>query len=69
MLALAGVRLPRGMLSSSDPEKVAAAKLLEKKLDEVLNSENHRWYLGKLDPEEAARRKKAAEEFKARYND
>jgi len=56
-------------LSSSDPEKVTAAKKLEAKLDEVLNSENHRWYIGKLDPEEAARRQKAAAEFKARYNE
>ena len=55
-------------LSSGDPKKVADAKKLEEKLDEVLNTVNHRWYLGKLDPEEAARRKKAAEEFKARYN-
>ena len=45
------------------------AKKLQAKLDEVLNSESHRWYLGKLDPEEAARRKEAAAEFKARYKD
>ncbi|MCK4872760.1 MAG: hypothetical protein KAS72_08560 [Phycisphaerales bacterium] len=52
---------------SSDADKVAAAEALQAKLDEVLNSENHRWYLGKMDPEEQARRKKAAEDFKARY--
>ena len=56
-------------LPSGDPKKVATAKLLEEKLDEVLNSVNQRWHLGKLDPEEAARRKQAAEEFKARYDD
>ena len=54
-------------LKSSDPTKVEAAHALEKKLDEVLNSSDHRWFLGKMDPAEQARRKKAAEEFKARY--
>ena len=37
------------------------------KLDEVLNSDDHKWYLGKTDPAEAAARAKAAAEFKARY--
>lgn len=55
--------------SSRDPEKVAAAEELAAKLTSVLNSENHRWYLGKMDPEEAAARKKAAEDFKTRYKD
>ena len=54
---------------SNDAERVEAARKLQDKLDEVLNSDDHKWYLGKLDPEEAARRKKAAEEFKARYKD
>jgi len=54
-------------LKSEDPAKKAAVKKLQEKLDQVLNSPNHRWFLGKMDPEEAARRKKAAEEFKARY--
>jgi len=53
--------------ASSDPEKVAAADALEAKLHEVLESDDHKWYLGKMDPEEAARRAKAAEEFKKRY--
>ncbi len=53
--------------SSGDPEKIKAAEALQSKLDDVLNSDNHKWYLGKMDPEEAARRQKAAEEFKARY--
>ena len=54
--------------SSEDPELVKAADALAAKLDEVLNSDDHKWFLGKMDPEEAARRKAAAEEFKARYN-
>ncbi|MHC5109361.1 MAG: multiheme c-type cytochrome [Planctomycetota bacterium] len=53
---------------SGDSAKMAAAEKLAKKLHEVLESKNHRWYLDKMDPEEAARRKEAAEEFKARYN-
>jgi len=56
-------------LKSADPTHVAAAKALEAKLDEVLNSEDHKWYLGKMDPEETARRKRAAEEFRARYKE
>ncbi len=52
---------------SGDAEKVAAAEALEAKIDEVLNSDHHKWYLGKMDPEEKERRKKAAEEFKSRY--
>ncbi len=53
--------------ASGDPKKQAAAEALAKGLDEVLNSEEHRWYLGKMSPEEAAKRKQRAEEFKARY--
>ncbi len=54
-------------LHSDDPARQAAAKALEAKIDEVLNSSNHRWYLNKLDPAEAERRKKAASDFKKRY--
>ena len=54
---------------SDDPEKKAAAKALEDKIDEVLNHNNHKWFLNKLDPEEIAKRKARAEEFKARYKD
>ncbi|MEZ6021327.1 MAG: multiheme c-type cytochrome [Planctomycetota bacterium] len=52
---------------SSDPAKAAAAANLRKEIDAVLATEDHRWYTGNMDPEEAARRKAAAEEFKARY--
>jgi len=54
-------------LHSDDPAKVEAAKALQAKLEEVLNTDDHKWYLGKTDPAEAAARKKAAEDFKARY--
>lgn len=53
--------------ADGDAEKATAAKALKARLDEVLASDDHKWYLGKMDPEEAARRKKAADEFKARY--
>jgi hydroxylamine dehydrogenase len=47
--------------------KQKEAQALQAKIDAVLNSDDHKWYLGKMDPEEKARRQKAAEEFKARY--
>ena len=52
---------------STDPAKKQAAANLAKVLREVLESEDHKWFLGKMSPEEAARRKKAQEEFQARY--
>ena len=52
---------------SGDAEKVKAAETLEKKLDEVLNSANHRWFLNKMDPAEQQERKKRQEEFQQRY--
>lgn len=52
---------------SGDAAKVKAAHALSAKLTEILNSPNHRWYINKMDPAEAAQRKKSAEEFKARY--
>ena len=54
---------------SGDEKRIAAADALAAKLDEVLNSDDHKWFLGKMDPADAARRKAAAEEFKARYKD
>ena len=54
-------------LASDDPDKVQAAEALQAKLQAVLDSDDHKWYLGKMSPEEAAARKKAAEEFKSRY--
>ena len=56
--------IDKGMNNGQEDE----AKVLQAKLDEVLNSDDHKWYLDKLDPEEKAKRKKAAAEFKARYD-
>jgi len=36
-------------LDSRDPKKAQAAKDLQKKLIEVFNSDNHKWYVGKRD--------------------
>ncbi|TWU41963.1 multiheme c-type cytochrome [Novipirellula artificiosorum] len=52
---------------SDDPEKVAAAETLAAKLEEVLNDDNHRWYINKLSPEELEERKRRQDEFKQRY--
>jgi hypothetical protein len=57
--------IDKGMANGKEKE----AKILQAKLDEVLNSDNHKWYLDKLDPEEKAKRAKAAAEFKSRYDD
>jgi hypothetical protein len=54
-------------LEAKDPEKVKAAKNLRQVIDKVLSTDDHKWFLGKLDEKEGAARKKAADEFKARY--
>jgi len=53
--------------ASKDAKKKAAAKTLKAKLDEVLNSENHMWYLDKMTDKQKAIRKAATEEFKKQY--
>ena len=40
---------------------------LAAKIDEVLNSDEHRWYLGKMSDAERAQREARATEFKQRY--
>ena len=54
-------------LNSQDPKKVEDAKVLRAKIDEVLNSDNHKWFINKMDPKEAAKRKKEQEDFQRRY--
>jgi len=56
-------------LHSGDDAKVAAANTLQAAIDETLSSDDHKWFIGEMDPEESAARKKAAEDFKARYKD
>ena len=52
---------------SEDPKKQEAAKKLQELLDETLAHKDHRWFVNKMDPAEAAARQKAADEFKKRY--
>jgi hypothetical protein len=47
---------------------VKAGEALKAKLDEVLNRDSHRWFLGKMNPAEKAKRKSQAAEFKKRYS-
>ena len=54
-------------LASGDAKKVAAAEKLRAKIKEVLNSNDHKWSIDKMDPAEKARRAKAREEFLKRY--
>ncbi|MCK4763275.1 MAG: hydroxylamine oxidoreductase [Candidatus Aminicenantes bacterium] len=46
--------------------KAKEAGNLEKKLQEILNNTDHRWFLGKMDAAEKERRKKRLKEFKAK---
>lgn len=48
-------------------ELQAAAQTLQAKLDEVLNSDNHKWYLNKMTDKQKAIRQAATEEFKKKY--
>lgn len=53
--------------ASGEPQKIRAAEALESKLAKVLASDDHKWFLGRMSPEEAAARTRAAEEFRKRY--
>ena len=61
-------QLARAGKQSDDPQKKAAGEALAKKIEEVLNNSDHRWYLNKTPPEEKAERKKQQEDFKSRYS-
>ncbi len=60
-------RLTAEAKQSGDAKKIELAAKLEQKLDEVLNSENHRWYLNRMDSAEQQRRQKQREDFQKRY--
>ncbi len=53
--------------NSADATKKEAALKLKALLAATLETKDHRWYTGKMDPAEKEARKKAAEEFKKRY--
>lgn len=59
--------LARRFASDADPQKEQAAAKLRARLDDVLGSDDHKWYIGRMDPGEAEERRRAAESFKARY--
>jgi hypothetical protein len=48
--------------------KYNQANNVKKVLDDILNSEMHKWFIGKMSPEEVAKRKAAAKEFRKRYS-
>ena len=60
-------KLVKTSKASGDKAKQEAAAALDAKIQEVLNHDDHKWYLGKMDPAEKAARKKASDEFKNRY--
>jgi hydroxylamine dehydrogenase len=53
--------------NSPDEEQNIAAENLATLLQDVLSSDDHKWFVGRMSPEEKAAREKAAAEFKARY--
>ena len=52
---------------SSDPAKKQAAEKLQQKIDALLNTDNHNWYLNKMDPTATAERQQRLKEFQSRY--
>ena len=53
---------------SGNAKKVAAAKALQAKLHEILNTDNHKWYLNKMSDKQKAIRKAAVEDAKKLYS-
>jgi len=53
--------------ASGDADKIKAAETLEAKIEEVLNHNNHRWFLNKQDDSEKQKRQERMQEFKKRY--
>jgi hypothetical protein len=52
---------------SGSPKAEELAVELERSLEEILDSPNHSWSIGKLDPDERARREERQKEFLERY--
>ncbi|MGK5088856.1 multiheme c-type cytochrome [Bdellovibrionota bacterium FG-2] len=57
----------KGGEKATAAKAVEAVEAVEARLEEILNSEMHRWFLGKMPETDKAARKKASEEFKKRY--
>jgi len=54
-------------MDSSDPKKAEGAQKLTAAIDELLTRPEHSWYTGNLPAAEMEKRKKAQDDFKARY--
>ena len=54
-------------LASGDAEKMKGGKALQAAIDEMLASKPHAWFTGNMPKAEQAKRRKAQEEFKRRY--
>ncbi len=48
--------------------KIDEANEVQAELDKILNSDLHKWFLGKMDADEVAKRKAASAEFRKRYS-
>jgi len=53
--------------ASGDQKKTEAADALAKKIETVVNTANHSWYIDKMDPAEKAERERRQQEFQKRY--
>ncbi len=60
--------LAKEAIRSGDPAKKEAAEVLLTLIDDTLNTDDHKWYLNKLDDTEKAARAKAASDFRKRYD-
>ena len=49
-------------------EQAESAKRIEHQLEEILNRDEHKWILGKMDPAEKKKRKENAKKFRSRYD-
>jgi hydroxylamine dehydrogenase len=49
-------------------DKAQIAEEAKKMIEDILATDDHKWFIGQMDPAEKAKRKAASEEFKKRYN-
>ncbi len=60
-------KLAKEAAESGDAAKVEGSKKLLAKIEEIQNTDDHKWSIDKMDSAEAAKRKAARDEFKKRY--
>ncbi len=56
-------------VESGDADRQAKGKHLAETIKKVLSSDNHKWYINEMDPEEEAMRKERQQEFRSRYEE